>query len=291
MSKELDIPALLAQAREHIRLNPPTQGDKDEHAISWVLGNLNASTNHQTTREVVEREYYKMKAEGVEQPHPASCRCWNCDIETTGLVKGLRAKIAELQRDREILHGTMTRAVEVAETQKRHLDAIAEALGQPEPELTATAVRPDGWYWVREWDNGPLIAVHVVNGEYHSSRLGQVRASLFKLRPIPYPHERSAYQPDQLAGMVRELRERLEWQRTYSDQVTELAAALQREVAALRADKERLDALESDDVVYLGEDEAGGYRIDTVSGPVYEGDTIREFCDKMLAARARYGGK
>src|SRR5678816_2795749 len=60
------IAALLGKVRDYVRLNPPTQGDKDEHAISWVLGNLNASTNHQTTREAVAAQYYKLEQEKLQ---------------------------------------------------------------------------------------------------------------------------------------------------------------------------------------------------------------------------------
>jgi len=142
---------LFAQAREHVRLKPPTQAEQDEHAISWVLGNLNASTNHQTTREVVEREYYKMKAENN--------LCERCGLPVTSplryhewfvCVREQKAKIAELQRKL----GAVTAERDMAwaadsnrqdecyasghrdaiEQYKRHFDAIAEALGQPKVE-------------------------------------------------------------------------------------------------------------------------------------------------------------
>jgi len=50
---------LIEATRKHVLAHPQTDAEKDEHAISWVLGNLNASTNHQTTREQVERVYYQ----------------------------------------------------------------------------------------------------------------------------------------------------------------------------------------------------------------------------------------
>jgi hypothetical protein len=59
-SPELD--ALIARWREIEAKMTPEQraAQRRESAISWALGNLNMSTNHRTTREVVEAAYDRL---------------------------------------------------------------------------------------------------------------------------------------------------------------------------------------------------------------------------------------
>ncbi len=116
-------------------------------------------------------------SDSTEQSHSPSCRCWNCDIETTGLVKGLRAEIKRLTTQAQYLaelHARMVRElVDSRDKLKRHLDAIAEALHPGKPWKMCT------------------------------------HAGVVSKDECPWCKADEAYQPDQLAGIVRELQARL----------------------------------------------------------------------------------
>ena len=58
---------LIEDVRQYLKDNPITQEQQDEFAINFVLGNLNASTNHHTTRDKVEAKYYKLQRDKLQK--------------------------------------------------------------------------------------------------------------------------------------------------------------------------------------------------------------------------------
>lgn len=49
-------------------LPPMTRAQRREQVINWALGNLNASTNHRTTRAMVEAAYDRLHPDPDKEP-------------------------------------------------------------------------------------------------------------------------------------------------------------------------------------------------------------------------------